>query len=80
MVYYKLNSRERSGRARFIFTIIYIRNISERDLSELVRSGTIFTGTYIRARAYKHSQFLTYTFMFFNRKIFDISKKIITFV
>jgi len=40
--YYKLNSRERSGRARFIFIINYIRNISERDLSELVHSGAIF--------------------------------------
>ena len=40
--YYKLSSRERSGRAHFIFTINYIRNIFERDLSELVRSGAIF--------------------------------------
>ena len=40
--YYKLSSRERSGRARFIFTINYIRNISERDQSKLVHSGMIF--------------------------------------
>lgn len=34
--------------------------------------------TYMHAH-HKHSRFLTFIFMFFNRKIFDISKKIITF-